>query len=331
MKHLIKVICSPEGMGLPRIYDYLSFDDVNSDDFSYPCSFLWIDINYISKEQETEAIDLARQFIPSYDENHLINHSDRRSAVKSYRDYIVIDMVILRDEDIAVSVDYLKKHFIISNDIIISMGNGQSEIFERARDTLVHSLHFPAGPDEVLYKLFDYICDEYFIPLDEVEDMVERIETLITRYSSDDIQDSMLTLRKDILRYRRSVTSLKNICYSLSKYDYGIMSEKSMKNIEMVYDNTFKIHDYVNTELENLDTDLELYNSKASNKLNATMEFLTVITTILAPLTLITGIYGMNFKYMPELEVKQGYPVTLLIMIILGVMQVIYFRRKKWL
>ena len=328
---MIKIICSSEGMGLPHIYDYLSFEDIDFMDFSHPCSLLWIDMNYISKEQENSAIELAKQFIPSYDHNHLINHKDRRSAVKSHSDYIVIDMVILRDQDITISVDYLKKHFIISKNMIISMGNGQSAIFEKARDTLICSMYYPGRPDEVLYRLFDFICDEYFVPLDEMEDMVENIENLITEYSSDKIQNSMLRLRKDILRYRRSVTSLKNICYSLSKYDYGMISFESMKNIQMVFDNTVKIYDYVNTELENLDTDLELYNSKASNKLNETMEFLAVITTILAPLTLITGIYGMNFNYMPELEVKQGYPLVLLIMVILGVMQVIYFKRKKWL
>lgn len=331
MDHVIKIICSSEGMGLPHIYDYLSFEDIDFMDFSHPYSLLWIDMDFISKEQEDSAIELAKKFIPSYDHSHLINHKERRSAVKSHPDYMVIDMVILRDPDLTVSSDYIKKHFIISKNMIISMGNGQSAIFEKARDALVLSQYYPGRADEVLYRLFDFICDEYFIPLDEMEDMVENIETLITQYSSDEIQNSMLSLRKDILRYRRSVTSLKNICYSLSEYDYGIISMESMKNIQMVFDNTVKIYDYVNTELENLDTDLELYNSKASNKLNETMEFLAVITTILAPLTLITGIYGMNFNHMPELESRLGYPATLLIMLILGIIQVVYFKRKKWL
>ncbi len=260
MKPLIKIVCSLDGITLPRIYDYLSFDDVDFEDFSYPCKLLWVDVDYISLEQQQSAIEFAKKVIPSYDDRNLINHTDRRSAVKDYRDYAIIDMVVLRDDNIDISVDYLKKHFIVNKNVIISMGNGQSEIFERIMERLIHSLYYPGKTDELLYMLFDGICDEYFIPLDEMEDMVEEIETLIVEDSSVTIQENMLNLRKDILRYRRSVTSLKNVCYSLSKYDYGIMSEDSMKNMEKIYDNTFKIYDYVNTELENLDTDLDLYN-----------------------------------------------------------------------
>jgi magnesium transporter len=76
---------------------------------------------------------------------------------------------------------------------------------------------------------------------------------------------------------------------------------------------------------------VDLYLSSLSNKMNSVMKVLTIIATIFIPLTFIAGIYGMNFKYMPELEWRWGYAIALLAMIIVAVIMLVYFRRKKWL
>jgi len=76
---------------------------------------------------------------------------------------------------------------------------------------------------------------------------------------------------------------------------------------------------------------LEIYLSNKSNKMNEVMQFLTVISTIFIPLTFIAGVYGMNFKFMPELDYKIAYPAVMFLMLIIAVVQLIYFKRKKWL
>jgi magnesium transporter len=76
---------------------------------------------------------------------------------------------------------------------------------------------------------------------------------------------------------------------------------------------------------------LDIYLSSISNKTNEIMKVLTIIATIFIPLTLIAGIYGMNFKYMPEMEWRYGYPMALIVMLVIGIGMVVYFKRKKWM
>jgi len=89
--------------------------------------------------------------------------------------------------------------------------------------------------------------------------------------------------------------------------------------------------DEIDVSRDMLSSMLDIYLSNKSNKMNEVMQFLTVISTIFIPLTFIAGVYGMNFKYMPELEYKISYPVVIIIMLVIAVFQLIYFRSKKWL
>ncbi|RLB60012.1 MAG: magnesium and cobalt transport protein CorA, partial [Deltaproteobacteria bacterium] len=98
-----------------------------------------------------------------------------------------------------------------------------------------------------------------------------------------------------------------------------------------VYDHTIRIIEGIETFREMVTGMMDIYLSSVSNKMNEIMMFLTIIGTIFIPLTFITGIYGMNFKYMPELGWFWGYPAVLAIMLGIGVIMLFFFRRKKWL
>jgi magnesium transporter len=97
-----------------------------------------------------------------------------------------------------------------------------------------------------------------------------------------------------------------------------------------VYDHTINVLDTIETYRDMLSGMLDIYLSSISNRLNEVMKVLTIITTIFIPLSFIAGIYGMNFKFMPEIEWKYGYPVILAVMLFIGLTMVIYFKRKKW-
>jgi magnesium transporter len=98
-----------------------------------------------------------------------------------------------------------------------------------------------------------------------------------------------------------------------------------------VYDHTVQVIDNVETFRDMLSGMLDIYLSSVSNRLNAVMKVLTIIATVFMPLTFIAGIYGMNFRYMPELEWHWGYPAVLLVMLGIGGVMLIYFRKKRWL
>jgi magnesium transporter len=98
-----------------------------------------------------------------------------------------------------------------------------------------------------------------------------------------------------------------------------------------VYDHAIQVMDSIEIYRDMLSGMLEIYLSSLNNRLNAVMKVLTIIATIFMPLTFLAGVYGMNFKYMPELEWPWGYPLILLIMAGVAVLMLTLFRRKKWL
>ena len=167
--------------------------------------------------------------------------------------------------------------------------------------------------------------------LEDLEELVDNIEGVLIKDSSSELQTRILELRRKILRFKRVVTSLRTVTYSLISYDYDFIKPEAIRLLQTIYDNTFKIYEALDAYTDTLATDLSIYETKLSNKMNKTMEFFTVITTIMSPLTLIAGIYGMNFHYMPELKYKAAYPITMAVMIILIIIQIIYFKKKKWL
>jgi magnesium transporter len=98
-----------------------------------------------------------------------------------------------------------------------------------------------------------------------------------------------------------------------------------------VHDHTVQVIDTIETYRDLISGMLDIYLSSVSNRMNEVMKVLTIIATVFIPLTFIAGLYGMNFRHMPELEWRWGYPVVWLIMMIVAILMVLYFRRKKWL
>ena len=130
---------------------------------------------------------------------------------------------------------------------------------------------------------------------------------------------------------RKAVWPLREVISSLTRGESALVQESTRIYLRDVYDHTIQVIDSIETFRDMVSGMLDIYLSSVSNRLNAVMKVLTIITTLFMPLTFIAGIYGMNFKSMPELEWPWGYPVVLLVMFGIGLSMLVYFRRKKWL
>ncbi len=293
---------------------------------------LWVDIHIEKGESFDDYMEIIKNFFHYDNPNPLGESKGRRSTVEKNTEFYTIDMSILKEGSLGKNINWMKEHFIINQSVIITISHGHSDIFDSLwKHIPSNGVAFRKEADSLLYVILDSICDEYFVSLEDLEELVDNIEGTLIKESSSELQSRILELRRKILRFKRVVTSLRTVTYSLISYDYSFIKPPTIKLIQRVYDNTFKIYEALDAYTDTLATDLSIYETKLSNKMNKTMEFLTVITTIMAPVTLIAGIYGMNFKYMPELQYKASYPVTMVIMIILIILQIIYFKRKKWL
>ena len=145
---------------------------------------------------------------------------------------------------------------------------------------------------------------------------------MVTRHSFDD--------KRDIIFIRRSVWPLREVINNMQRSDSKLIGKESKLYFRDVYDHTIQIMDTTETFSDMLSNLLDVYLSKMSHGMNEVMKVLTIIATVFIPLTFLTGLYGMNFIHMPELQWKYGYPFALGIMLVAALLMLAYFKKKKW-
>jgi magnesium transporter len=138
-------------------------------------------------------------------------------------------------------------------------------------------------------------------------------------------------LKREMIYIRKSVWPLREVVNGLERLETPLIKETTDVFLRDVYDHTIQVIDSVETLRDVLSGMLETYLSSISNRMNEVMKVLTIIATIFIPLTFIAGVYGMNFKFMPELEWRGGYFLIVGVMVAVAFVMLIFFRKKKWL
>ena len=138
-------------------------------------------------------------------------------------------------------------------------------------------------------------------------------------------------LRRELIFLRKSVYPLREAIAKMTKENStGLISDDTQRYFSDVYDHSIHIIETIETYRDLTSGLMDLYMTSVSNKMNEIMKVLTIISTIFIPITLIAGIYGMNFKYMPELNHEWGYPIALILMLGVVVVMLIFFKKRKW-
>ena len=188
-----------------------------------------------------------------------------------------------------------------------------------------------AGADYLLYALIDLIVDQYFSVLEQVGDRIESLEEDLVADPTTETLHVIHHLKREMAFLRKSMWPLREVVGRLERSESVLVHESTELYLRDVYDHTIQVIDAVETFRDMLAGMLDIYLSSVSNRMNEVMKVLTIIATVFIPLTFIAGVYGMNFRYMPELEWPWGYPLVWFVMIVIAVLMVIYFRKKRWL
>jgi len=187
------------------------------------------------------------------------------------------------------------------------------------------------GVDYLAYSLIDAIVDSYFTVLEGFGERIVDVEERLTQSPDQGSLHLINSMKKEIIYLRKSVWPLREAISFLERGDSPLLHDTTRIYFRDVYDHTVQVIDTVETYRDLLSGMLDLYLSSISNRTNEVMKFLTVIGTIFMPLTFLVGVYGMNFKYLPELEWRNGYFVLWGLMMAMSLLMVAYFRKKRWL
>jgi magnesium transporter len=260
-------------------------------------------------------------------------NAHQRPKLELYEDSL---FVVLRTAHMSTSARHLEfgeTHIFLGRNYLVTVRHGslRSHIGVRQRcESTPHLLS--KGPGYVLYALMDFVVDQYLPVVQQIEEEVEELEDLIFGMSdTGDATSRIYQLKRELLSLRRAVAPLVEVCNRLMRFDLPHIPEDTRVYFRDVYDHIVRLNETIDAQRELLTTALEAHLSLMSHAQNEHMKRITAWAAMIAVPTMIAGIYGMNFKHMPELNWDYGYQVSIVVMA--GACAALYvgFKRSGWL
>lgn len=253
--------------------------------------------------------------------------------VEVYEDYAFIILKSLDYNTTSAQVSREQISLIIGLNFVVSVQENRSGTFTSIRNRIRNAQgrirKMPSG--YLAYALMDVIVDHYFIALDKIDERIQTLEGEIMTNPSSDVLAKINVLRAELLLLRRPILPLRDVLLEILHGDTPLLDESINPYFHDVYDHLIEVVQMLEMLRLAVSGLFDIYTSAVSHRMNEVMKVLTLVATIFIPLTFIAGIYGMNFKFMPELESQWGYPLVLLTMFGISIGMFAFFKFKKWL
>jgi len=299
--------------------------------FKETATVTWINIDGVHDSEVVGRIGSHFSIHPLILED--IMTTAQRPKMEDMEGYIFIVLRMLSLAGRKKDVQSEQVSLILGSNFVISFQESEGDVFGAVRDRIRTGKGRlrKMGPDYLAYALIDSIVDNYFLTLEKLGEKVELIEEELVSDPDRRTLQEIHILKREMIYLRKSVWPLREVISGLERAESELIKESTGIFLRDVYDHTIQVIDTVETYRDMLSGMLDMYLSSVSNRMNEVMKVLTIIATIFIPLTFIAGIYGMNFRHMPELEWRWGYFVVLAFMFGIGVLMLNLFKRKKWL
>jgi magnesium transporter len=291
----------------------------------------WINIDGLQEVKIVERIGAHFGIHPLVLEDIL--HTGQRPKAEDLGDYLFIVLKMVYHDENEDEITGEQVSLILGPNYIISFQEREGDIFNQIRERIRNAKGRvrKMGSDYLAYALLDAIVDHYFVVLEKLGETIESLEEELVTNPTPETLHTMHKLKSTMIFLRKSVWPLREVIAALERGESPLIEKSTEIYLRDVYDHTIQVVETIETFRDMVSGMLDIYLSSVSNRMNEVMKVLTIIATIFIPLTFIAGIYGMNFKFMPELEWHWGYPAALVIMLILVAFMVMYFRKKRWL
>jgi magnesium transporter len=291
----------------------------------------WVNVSGIHRVENLEVLGECFGIHPLILED--VISTEQRPKVEDLDDYLFIRLKHLDYDEVRGEITIEQVSVILGPRYVLSFqetgGNFFAPIVERLKNGRGRLRKM--GADYLAYALLDLVIDKYFVVLEKAGTRIEALEEKLVGSPGREVLHPIHHLRREMILLRRSTWPLREAIVSLERRESPLIKDSTVIYLRDLYDHTVQVIDTIETFREILTGMLELYLSSVSNRLNSVMKVLTIIATIFMPLTFMAGVYGMNFKYMPELEWHYGYPLVMLAMLLIAVSMLIYFKVKRWM
>jgi magnesium transporter len=262
-----------------------------------------------------------------------IADTGQRPKAEAFDEYVQISLKMVSQEEAEGQVEIENMTLILGRNYLLSVQEMEGDFFDPIRERLrkAKGRIRRMGPDYLTYALMDAVVDHYFVVLENLGETLEDLDEELMANPGPATLLGIHALKRELLFLRKSIWPLRDALNTLEHGESDLIREKTVAFLRDVQDHTIQLIDTIETYRDIVSGMLEIYLSRLSQRMNEVMKVLTIIATIFIPLTFIVGVYGMNFRWMPELEWRWGYGMVWTVMLLATALMLFLFRRKRWI
>lgn len=254
---------------------------------------------------------------------------ETRIKIETFDKYILVivyGIVMHKGEPRIQEVDFIVgQNFIITNHL-----NDVEGILKLQNDAKTIRMLLSKGPEFIMQYIMDRLIESFFDAIEKLDEEIDIVEARIFKRADAHILGKLFKFKQHVMDLKRHTTNHREVIGALAKRTVPFLSLRSEVYFRDVYDKVIRVSDFIEIQREIVSNIVETHTIVMSNKMNEIIKVLTIITTVSMPATVVATIYGMNFKYMPELEWRWSYPLALGVMIVSTIAMIFYFRKKEW-
>ncbi|BAV09747.1 magnesium transporter [Filimonas lacunae] len=297
--------------------------------FSNTSNITWINIDGLRKEDVEK---VCQQFKIHFLLSEDILSVGQRPKMDEVDDvmFCLLNM-LYTNKDAAVETEQISialgKNFVIS-----FQDDADRDVFDSLRSKLrvTGSKLRQTGADYLCYSLIDMIVDHYFVVMEKLSEQIEFIEEEIIRFGNARSLARINSMRKELIVLKRNVSPVRELVNGFIRSDNDLLEEKTTKYFKDVYDHIVQATDLVENYRDMMTSMQDLYLNKANMRLNEVMKVMAIVTCLMAPATVIGGIFGMNFDSIPAIHNKYGFLIAVSLMLFIPLWMIRIFRKRGW-
>jgi len=299
--------------------------------YNHTDSVSWIDITGLHNTEFIGKVGSAYDIHPLVLEDIL--NTGQRPKIEELDDYLFISVKMMRIDKADQRMHSEQLGIVIGKSYVITFQERPGDVFDPVRERLKNqNSRIRRSPSDYLaYALLDTIVDNYLILIEQLGEQIEDVESEILENPGKEILTRMNGYIRELNYLRKSIRPAKDAFLQMGRLEFNILHETTLPFIRDLNDHITQAVEAMDTYGEMLHDFLDIHSTNVGNRMNEIMKILTIFSAIFIPLNLLASIYGTNFTYMPELGFRYGYFIFLGVILFLGLIMILVFKRKKWL
>ena len=314
--------------------EYEAFKLIHLDKFLVDDKVNWLNIHGLNNVEWLQAIGDYFS-IDNFMLADILN-TVRRTKLEETNDCLFFNIKSLLPSEGSDAIEVEQISFLLKKDVLLSFQEKRSDFFMHIRERIRSHSGLVRGrkADYLLYILLDSIMENFYITLENEEDKVEELIDM-TKQNPDPVILERIEKHRDNFNFlKRSIIPLRDSLYDIKSIKddtvFNEIQDDTFSFFARLHQKSLELLEQIDSDMDTLESASNFFFSAQTHKMNEVMKTLTIVSSIFIPLTFIVGVYGMNFENMPELKSTYGYPIVMVVMFVLVIGMIVYFKKRRW-